>query len=142
MTDSINSTATNSTATTNDGASPQSSSPKSSSSERGEDMAMIRTAAKLTTDLNTPNKMIYWGDFLGSAALGYASLAGAILSNTLPAALACGIVAILSLYRAGLFIHEITHMRLSAVPGFWTMWHIIVGIPVMLPSFMYEGLHN
>lgn len=103
---------------------------------------MIRTAAKLTTDLNTPNKMIYWGDFLGSAALGYASLAGAILSNTLPAALACGIVAILSLYRAGLFIHEITHMRLSAVPGFWTMWHIIVGIPVMLPSFMYEGLHN
>ncbi|MEQ1688947.1 MAG: fatty acid desaturase [Sphingopyxis sp.] len=113
-----------------------------SSAERGEDMVMIRAAAKLTSDLNTPSKWIYWGDFLGSAALGYAGLAGAIVSTSLPIALLCAVVAILCLYRAGLFIHELTHMRLSGVPGFWSVWHIIIGIPVMLPSFMYEGLHN
>ena len=113
-----------------------------SSAQRGEDMAMIRAAAKLTADLNTPSKVIYWGDMLGSAVLGYAGLVGAIVSTSLPFTLASGVVAILCLYRAGLFIHELTHMRLSAVPGFWTAWHIVVGIPVMLPSFMYEGLHN
>lgn len=113
-----------------------------SSAARGEDMTMIRTAAKLTADLNTPRPAYYWADMLGSAVLGYAGLAGAILAPSWPLALASAVVAILGLYRAGLFIHELTHMRLSAVPGFWTGWHIVVGIPVMLPSFMYEGLHN
>lgn len=109
---------------------------------RGEDMAMIRAASDLTRDLNTPNRWIYWGDFLASALLGYASMAGAIFADGWPASLGFGVVSILTLYRASLFIHELTHMRLSAVPGFWTVWHILVGIPLLVPSFMYEGLHN
>ncbi len=103
---------------------------------------MIRAASELTRDLNTPSRAIYWGDFLGSALAGYASMAGAIFADGWLATLGFGVVSILTLYRASLFIHELTHMRLSAVPGFWTVWHILVGIPLLVPSFMYEGLHN
>ena len=118
--------------------------------QKGEDMAMIRTAAELTRDLNTPSKLIYWGDFLASAATGYAALYAAWAAHTGALAWASGwgwallfgVVSVLTLYRAVLFIHELTHMRLSAVPGFWTGWHMIVGIPLLVPSFMYEGLHN
>ena len=110
--------------------------------KRMEDAAMIRAAAELTRDLNAPNVLIYWTDFLGSTVLGYAGLALAIAAQSLPFALLGAGIAMIFLYRAGLFIHEITHMRLSAVPGFWTMWHILIGIPLLMPSFMYEGLHN
>ena len=112
------------------------------SAARGEDMVMIRKAAELTRDLNTPSKLIYWGDFLASAFVGYATMLGAILATSWPLALLSGVVSVLTLYRASLFIHELTHMRLSAVPGFWTGWHLFLGIPLMVPSFMYEGLHN
>lgn len=107
-----------------------------------DDMVMIRAAADLTRDLNTPSRLIYWSDFLGSALVGYAAMAGAVMADGWPLTLAAGVVAILCLYRASLFIHELTHMRLSAVPGFWTVWHAIIGIPLLVPSFMYEGLHN
>ena len=69
-------------------------------------------------------------------------MALAVLSPSLSLAIVGGIISVLFLYRAGLFIHELTHMRLSAVPGFWTAWHIIAGIPLLMPSFMYDGIHN
>jgi fatty acid desaturase len=46
------------------------------------------------------------------------------------------------LYRAGSFIHEITHVKPNAVPGFYWAWNALVGIPLLIPSFMYEGVHN
>jgi fatty acid desaturase len=30
----------------------------------------------------------------------------------------------------------------NAVPGFRFVWNLIVGIPLLVPSFMYEGVHN
>lgn len=107
-----------------------------------DDMAMIRAAAELTRDLNTPDPRIYWADFLASAAVGYAGLFVAIMSASMPLALAAGAIAILALYRAGSFIHELTHIRPAAVPGFRLFWNIVAGIPLMVPSFMYEGVHN
>ena len=56
------------------------------SAARGEDMVMIRKAAELTRDLNTPSKLIYWGDFLASAFVGYATMLGAILATSWPLA--------------------------------------------------------
>ena len=44
-----------------------------------DDVAMLRTAAEVTRDINVAKPAIYWADFLGSALLGYAGLAGAIL---------------------------------------------------------------
>ncbi len=107
-----------------------------------DDMAMIRAAAELTRDLNAPSKAIYWTDLLGSALVGYGALALAILTPSNLVMLGAAVVAVLTLYRAALFIHELTHLRLAALPGFWTGWNALVGVPLLVPSFMYEGLHN
>src|SRR5690606_37967608 len=106
------------------------------------DKAMLRTAAQLTRDLSEARPGIYWPDMVGSAVLGYAALAGAILAGSTWLALACGLVAVLALYRALLFIHEISHLHRNALPGFRTAWNVLVGIPMLTPSFMYEGVHT
>lgn len=107
-----------------------------------EDDEMIRTAAKVTRDLNMPKPAIYWGDLLFCVLSGYGALALAILTNSNAVMIMAGILAILALYRAGSFIHEITHIRHSALPGFRLGWNLLIGIPLMVPSFMYEGVHN
>lgn len=107
-----------------------------------EDRAMLRTAAELTRDLNAAKPSIYWPDFLGSALLGYAALAVAVTSASVPLAIFAGLVSVVALYRAGSFIHEITHMKRAQVPGFWWGYNLVVGIPLLIPSFMYEGIHN
>ncbi len=107
-----------------------------------DDMAMIRTAAELTRDLNAPNPAVYWADCFGSALVGYAALMIAATSATLWIAIVAAAIAVLALYRAGSFIHEITHIKQAAVPGFWTAWNAFVGVPLLIPSFMYEGIHN
>ncbi len=114
----------------------------SAKSRPDEDMAMIRAAADLTRDLVAANPRIYWADFLASSVIGYAALALAIFTASTAVMVAAIIVSILALYRAGSFIHEITHIKRSAVPGFWLGWNVIAGIPLMIPSFMYEGVHN
>jgi fatty acid desaturase len=107
-----------------------------------DDKEMLRAAVELTRDLATARPAIYWADMLASAALGYAALAGAILASSLPLAIVCGLVAALALYRALLFIHELTHIHRDALPGFRFGWNLVVGIPLLMPSFMYEGVHT
>lgn len=107
-----------------------------------DDKAMLRAARDLTKDIATARSGIYWPDMIGSAVLGYGSLAGAILVNSVPLAIVLGLVAALALYRALLFIHEISHLHRDALPGFRTTWNILVGIPLLTPSFMYEGVHT
>ncbi len=107
-----------------------------------DDMAMLRAASDLTRDLNAPTAWLYWVDCIGSAVVGYAALYGAIMSATTTLALASALVAILALYRAGSFIHEITHIKHAAVPGFRFGFNAVIGIPLLVPSFMYEGIHS
>jgi fatty acid desaturase len=47
----------------------------------------------------------------------------------------------LTLYRAALFIHEITHRSDRELPGFTAAWNVLVGIPLLMPSFLYRGVH-
>jgi len=103
---------------------------------------MLKAAANLTRDLNAPKSTIYWADMFGSALLGYAALAGTIAARETWLAVGLAIVAVLALYRAGSFIHELTHIKKGAVKGFRFAWNLIVGVPLMVPSFMYEGVHN
>ena len=109
---------------------------------RRDDMAMIRAAAELTRDLNAPSVRTYWVDFVASALTGYGAMAATILVPSLPLQILAAFVAVLALYRAGSFIHELTHVKRGAVPGFWLGWNLVIGIPLLLPSFMYEGIHN
>jgi fatty acid desaturase len=107
-----------------------------------DDAAMLKAAANLTRDLNVPNSRIYWADMLASALLGYSALFAAMLVRPAWLAVGCGLVAVLALYRAGSFIHELTHIKKGAVKGFRFAWSLVVGIPLLIPSFMYEGVHN
>ena len=107
-----------------------------------DDKAMLRTAADLTRELNVPKPAIYWTDLLVSATIGYAALFASMMPSLGGWAVAAFVVAIFALYRAGSFIHELTHIKHSAVPGFRLVWNLLAGIPLMAPSFMYEGVHN
>ncbi len=107
-----------------------------------DDKEMLRAAVDLTRDIATAQPGIYWPDMLASAALGYLALAGAILFSNPALAVASGIVAALGLYRALLFIHELTHIHKQALPGFRFGWNVLVGVPMLTPSMMYENVHT
>ena len=57
-------------------------------------------------------------------------IALAMLTPHWPVALAAALVSVLTLYRAGLFIHELTHIRKQALPGFRLAWNALVGVPL------------
>jgi fatty acid desaturase len=102
---------------------------------------MVRQAYKLVVDLMKPKPWIYWTDLLASAALGWGSLfIGAGAHGWL--AVTCFVISALALYRASLFIHELTHLKAGAVPNFETGWNAVIGVPLLLPSFFYVGVHH
>jgi fatty acid desaturase len=107
-----------------------------------DDKAMLKAAADLTRDLNVAKPGIYWADMIGCALLGYAGLFAAIFTSSTLVAVLAGVVSVLALYRAGSFIHELTHIKPNAVPGFRFVWNLLVGVPLLVPSFLYEGVHN
>ena len=107
-----------------------------------DDKALLRAAAEAARDLAKANPWIYWPDMLGSALVGYAALAGAMMLHPAGLALLAGAISILALYRAGSFIHELTHIRPNALPGFRFAWNTVVGVPLLVPSLLYEGVHT
>ncbi len=107
-----------------------------------DDKAMLRTAAELTRDLIAPRPGIYWADLIASAAIGYGALAVAVTVSGTGWVLLAALVSSLALYRALSFIHEVSHMKHSALPRFRGLWNVLIGVPMLVPSFMYEGVHN
>jgi fatty acid desaturase len=103
---------------------------------------LANEAAKLTRDLGKVKPRIYWADFLASVALGYGALALAIWGGGPLLQIAAGIVSMLALYRGMSFIHEISHLGNMDIAGFKAGWNLLFGVPMMVPSFMYEGVHN
>ena len=110
--------------------------------QSSDDKAMLRAARDLTQGLGEARPAIFWTDMIASAVIGYAAMAGAILTDSAAIAVVCGFVSALALYRALMFIHELTHIHRDALPGFRFGWNALVGIPLLTPSFMYEGVHT
>jgi hypothetical protein len=83
---------------------------------------------------------VYWLDLLASALAGWTALVLAVVAHgwARGALLA---VAVVALYRAVLFIHEMTHRARRDVPAFPFAWNALVGVPLLIPSFLYEGVH-
>jgi fatty acid desaturase len=107
-----------------------------------DDRAMLRTAAEMTRDIAAPRPAVYWGDLIASVVVGYGALAVAVTSAATGVIVAAGVASMLALYRAISFIHEVSHMKHAALPGFRLGWNMLVGVPMLTPSFMYEGVHN
>lgn len=102
----------------------------------------LETARRLTADLRRANPTLYWINLCISTAVGYAALGVATHQPSLAVRLVSGIVSVFALYRALMFIHELMHLRPGAVPALWTAWNVLVGVPLLLPSFMYEDVHR
>ncbi|MBM4385841.1 MAG: fatty acid desaturase [Deltaproteobacteria bacterium] len=88
-----------------------------------------------------PRPAVYWGDLLVCVALGWSAFALAVASWG-PVAWIAFAVAVLALYRAALFIHELAHLSARAVPGFTLGWDLLAGFPLLAPSLMYVGSHG
>jgi fatty acid desaturase len=104
--------------------------------------SLVVQAHALVGHLAAPRPALYFADLLGSAAVGWGGLflgARAWPSRWAWAFLALAVVA---LYRAASFIHEITHLRRGTVPGFTVAWNALVGVPLLLPSLLYVGVHG
>lgn len=100
-------------------------------------------ARALVRDLREPDARIYWADFLFHVGLGWGAFAFTLKSPPLPLQQGASfVVCVLALYRAVIFTHELAHVRTGALPGFRTVWNLLCGFPMLVPSFMYRGVHN
>lgn len=97
----------------------------------------------IVSDLHTPKPGVFWADLLASATLGWGAFA--IAAGAPPfssVTLLAGLLAGFALYRGVSFTHELAHLRRSALPGFETSWNLLIGVPLLLPSFTYLGVHQ
>ena len=83
----------------------------------------------------------YWTDLLSSAAIGWIALVLGVAADGWLRVLLLT-VSVFGLYRAVTFIHEITHRAQRDVPAFTFVWNVVVGVPLLVPSFTYEGVHT
>lgn len=103
----------------------------------------LREAHHLVRDLMTPNPWIYWVDFIFHIVLGWTAFFTALLSPLFSLWQIGGfIIAVLALYRSAVFVHELAHLKKGSFKNFRLIWNAICGIPFMIPSFMYDGVHN
>lgn len=97
----------------------------------------------LVPDLFEPRSATYWVDFLFHVLVGWAAFVWALVP-TLPTwqqALLL-VISSLALYRSVIFTHELVHVRRGKLPGFRLLWDVLCGIPLLVPSFMYDGVHQ
>lgn len=118
------------------------SEPSTAASAAGADDARLaRRAYDLTADLMRPRAAIYWTDMMLTAALAWGGLLAAAGEGPWGLRLIAGLVSVLALFRGVSFIHEIAHIRSDELPGFSLGWNVVLGVPFLAPSFLYEGVH-
>ena len=110
--------------------------------DASEGVLPIRHLRRALDDLLVPRPTYYWIDFLASITCFYVGFAAAaVLPLSNPLKLVGAVVAVLSVYRAVVFIHELAHLSPGRVPGFRVAWNLLCGIPLLVPSFLY-GSHR
>lgn len=102
----------------------------------------IDSSKQLVQDLFKPQKSIYWSDCLLSAAIGWSAFALGCVRPLSGWGMVAVAIAAIALYRALIFLHEITHLRRHDLPGFAGVWNLLVGMPLLLPTFVYLGVHS
>lgn len=99
-------------------------------------------AKGLCQDLFEPKAWIYWLDFLANDLAGWAALALAFRSPDFSfRQVLAFLVAGFTLYRAVIFVHELTHLKKGTFRAFHAVWNLLCGFPLMVPSMLYMGVH-
>ncbi len=102
----------------------------------------LKESRAMVKDLMTANQAIYWCDFLLSLAIGATAFAVTVISETFSLeGILAYFVATFALYRAVIFIHEIVHFKKGTMLNFKRVWNVACGFLVMVPVFMYQGVH-
>jgi fatty acid desaturase len=100
-------------------------------------------AWSLVKDLHQPRPAIFWTDLLLSAVAGWGGVGVVLLAKPFSATMWLGfVIATCALYRGLCFLHEISHIRRSHLRGFETTWNLMFGVPLLMPSFVYIGVHS
>lgn len=97
---------------------------------------------RVVRDLFAPRPLIYWLDFGASALIGWSCFVVAVAADGLALRTAAILVAVLGLYRAALFTHELVHLGRDRMKWFRLAWDALCGIPLLVPSFLYAGVHQ
>jgi fatty acid desaturase len=79
----------------------------------------------------------YWSDLLLSAGLGWSGLWISALSDSFGVAASAFFIAVVFLYRATAFIHEVVHVQ-RKLPFFRRAYDFIIGFANCYPSYIYE----
>lgn len=99
-------------------------------------------ARALVRDLMTPDPRIYWLDFLFHITLGWAAFVTTLHTSLFSIwQILSYWVAVFAFYRAAIFIHELVHLERGTFKLFRLVWNLFCGIPFMIPSFTYDGVH-
>lgn len=106
----------------------------------------LRLAHRAIAHLRRPNAGVYFVDLFATAAVTWAAVAIAGTARGRDALsfgsfAVASVVAGLALSRAVLFAHELSHQR-GSIPGLRLVWHVLIGVPFMFPSFLYEHVHR
>lgn len=102
----------------------------------------LKEARAMVKDLMKANPAIYWFDFLLSITIGATAFAVTVVSETFSAVgIISYLIATFALYRAVIFIHEIVHFKKGTMGAFKLAWNVGCGFLVMVPMFMYQGVH-
>ena len=102
--------------------------------------SLAATCRPWVSDLFSPLSWVYWVDFFASLGIAYTAATMYLLGSVnFWTTWACFPVAVLALYRVSMFIHEIVHLRQRQLPGFRVAWNVLAGVPLLMPTFMYES---
>jgi fatty acid desaturase len=106
-------------------------------------MELDHRARELVRDLHSPRPAVFWTDLLVTALISWTAFGFAVaLRPGSWAMLGALALAALGLYRGLCFVHEISHIKRGGVPGFEGAWNALFGFPMLLPSFVYSGVHQ
>lgn len=102
--------------------------------------SVLHAARPIVADLAAPRPIIYWTDLLATLTVGYGATAVYLGAGWFSVwQVAAFLIASLALYRAALFVHEIVHFHPRQMRAFRGGWDLLVGVPLLIPSFLYES---
>ncbi len=103
----------------------------------------VQKPQQILKDLFHPKANVFWLDLLISASVGWAFSILACLAKPFSWLMSIAlIISAIALYRSLVFIHEISHLKSNAPAGFIFVWNLIIGIPLLFPSFIYTEVHQ
>src|SRR5579864_2677892 len=102
-----------------------------------------RDVLEVVKDYLEPSPLMYWTDFLITIAVAYGALVFYVRAEMFSWQQIVGyFITGFALYRAVVFTHEIQHFRNGTFRTFRVVWNLLCGIPLMVPSFLYDDHKN